>query len=160
MPERIDYWGIPHTWGSPDIFVYSILGLASLIMLIRFYFYARLWWGVGRSEKRWDRLDIRLGRLIKYAIIQIKVLWERYPGVMHIGLAWGFFAFFMGTALATVDSHFVKILRGDAFLLYKLVLDQGFVILPTLYWRTPNLHFPLTLHSLHLFDTFQQEHGQ
>ena len=110
MPERIDYWGIPHTWGSPDIFVYPIISLACLIMLIRFYYFARLWWRVGRSEKRWDRLDIRLGRLIKYAIIQIKVLWERYPGIMHIGLAWGFFAFFMGTALATIDSHFIKIL--------------------------------------------------
>jgi len=123
MPERIDYWGIPHTWGSPDIYVYSILGLASLIMLIRFYISARLWWQVGRPAKRWDRLDIRLGRLIKYAIIQIKILWERYPGIMHIGLAWGFFAFFMGTALATIDSHFIKILRGDIFLFFKLVLD-------------------------------------
>lgn len=123
MPERFDYWGIPHTWGSPDIFVYSILGLASLILLIRFYFYARIWWQVGRPAKRWDKLEIRLGRLIKYAIIQIKVLWERYPGVMHIGLAWGFFAFFIGTALATIDSHFFKFLQGDVYLFYKLVLD-------------------------------------
>ncbi len=123
MPERIDYWGIPDTWGSPNFFVYPIIGLACLIMVIRVYYFARLWWRVGRPEKRWNRLDIRLGRLIKYAIIQIKVLWELYPGVMHIGLAWGFIIFFMGTALATVDSHFVKILHGYGFLFYKLVLD-------------------------------------
>ncbi len=123
MPERTDYWGIPHTWGSPDIFVYSILGLAVLIMLIRFYLYARLWWRIGRPDKRWDKLGVRIGRLIKYVIFQIKVLWERYPGVMHLGLAWGFFIFFMGTALATIDSHFIKFLQGNTYLLYKLVLD-------------------------------------
>lgn len=123
MPERIDYWGIPHTWGSPDIILYSILGLAGLILLIRLYFYARIWWRMGSPAKRWDKPAIRFGRLIKYAIVQIKVLWERFPGVMHIGLAWGFFIFFLGTALATIDSHFYKFLQGDAYLFYKLVLD-------------------------------------
>lgn len=123
MPERIDYWGIPYTWGSPDIYVYSIMGLAVLIMLVRLYLYARLWWQIGRSEKRWDKLHIRLWLLIKYAIGQVKVLWERYPGIMHIGLAWGFFIFFMGTALATLDSHFFKFLTGNTYLLYKFILD-------------------------------------
>ena len=123
MPERIDYWGIPHTWGSPDIFVYSIMGLAVLIMLVRFYLYARLWWQIGRPEKRWDKFHLRIWRLIKYVIVQVRVLWERYPGIMHIGLAWGFFIFFMGTALATIDSHFIKFLRGNTYLLYKFVLD-------------------------------------
>ncbi len=123
MPERIDYWGIPYTWGSPNIFVYSIMGLAVLIMLARFYLYARIWWQVGRPEMRWDKLHIRTWRLIKYVIFQVKVLWERYPGIMHIGLAWGFFIFFMGTALATIDSHFIKFLSGNTYLLYKFVLD-------------------------------------
>ena len=93
MPERFDYWGIPDLWGSPDILVYSIMFLAAIILLIRFYRKASLWWRLGRPEARWDQLHIRLGRLIKYAIIQTKVLRERYPGIMHIGLAWGFFVF-------------------------------------------------------------------
>jgi Fe-S oxidoreductase len=42
---------------------------------------------------------------------------------MHIGLAWGFFVFFLGTALATIDSHFLKFLEGNTYLLYKFVLD-------------------------------------
>jgi Fe-S oxidoreductase len=42
---------------------------------------------------------------------------------MHVALAWGFFVFFMGTALATIDSHFFKFLRGNIYLLYKFVLD-------------------------------------
>jgi Fe-S oxidoreductase len=123
MPERIDFWGIPFNWGSPAIYVYFLMGIGSLILLVRFFQRARLWWRVGRPEVRWDQLHIRLWRLVKYAILQAKVLRQKYPGSMHLGLAWGFFIFFLGTALATIDSHFFKILQGNVYLVYKFVLD-------------------------------------
>ncbi len=123
MPQRIDFWGIPFTWGSPAIYVYFLMALGSIILLVRFFQRARLWWRVGRPEVRWDRIHIRLWRLIKYAIVQVKILRQKYPGIMHIGLAWGFFTFFLGTALATIDSHFLKILQGNVYLVYKFVLD-------------------------------------
>lgn len=123
MPERIDFWGIPHTWGSPAIFLYTIMGVAILILVVRFYRYVSTWWRVGRSVNLWDNLIKRIGRLVNYAIIQTKVLKQQYPGLMHIGLAWGFFVFFLGTALATIDSHFIKFLEGNTYLLYKFVLD-------------------------------------
>ncbi len=128
MPERVDFWGIPNTWGSPAIYVYSVMFLAAFVLLIRFYLRIRLWWRVGRPEIRWDRLPLRLGRLIKYAIVQTKVLRQRYPGIMHICIAWAFFMFLLGTALATIDSHFYKILIGYPFLLQKLVMDSFTVI--------------------------------
>jgi Fe-S oxidoreductase len=125
MPVRVDFWGIPHDLMiSPEVFVYSVMGLASLILLIRLYRYASLWWRVGRPEMRWDKLHVRLGRLVNYAIVQTRVLSQRYPGVMHVAIAWGFFVFFMGTALATVDSHFFRFLRGNIYLFYKFVLDM------------------------------------
>lgn len=122
MPERFDYWGIPLNW-RPDLIVYSVMALAAIILLIRFYQRASLWLQVGRYEMRWDKLHIRLGRLISYAILQIKILRQRYPGIMHVALAWSFFVFFLGTALATLDSHFIKFLVGNPYLLYKLILD-------------------------------------
>jgi len=123
MPERIDFWGIPHTWGPPELFVYGLMGLAAVVFLARFYLSARLWWQAGRPEKRWDKLHLRIWRLIQYAILQFKVLRQRFPGLMHVALAWGFFVFFLGTAFATIDSHFVKILTGNSYLIYKLSLD-------------------------------------
>jgi len=123
MPERVDFWGIPYTWGSPAIYVYTLMFLAAAIVLVRFYLRARLWWQVGRPEVRWDKLHIRLGRFIQYAIIQTKVLGQRYPGIMHVCIAWAFFVFLLGTALATIDTHFYKILVGYPFLLQKLVMD-------------------------------------
>lgn len=123
MPERIDFWGIPLDWGPPELYVYTLMGLSALVMLFRFYRHARLWWRIGRPEIRWDRPFIRVGRLITYAIVQTRVLRQRFPGIMHIGLAWGFFVFFLGTALATVHSHFFEFLWGNVYLIYKLVLD-------------------------------------
>ncbi len=122
MPERTDYWGIPLNW-RPDLIVYSLMFLAAIILLIRFYQQAKLWWRVGRGEMRWNKLHMRIQRLITYGIVQTRVLSQRYPGVMHIGLAWGFFVFFLGTALATIDSHFIKFLEGNPYLIYKFVLD-------------------------------------
>jgi len=123
MPERLDFWGIPQTWGPPQIYVYTLMGLATVFLLIRFYQRVSLWWRLGRAEMRWDQPFVRLSRLIRYAIVQTRVLSQRYPGVMHVALAWGFFVFFLGTALATIDSHFIKFLKGNPYLLYKFILD-------------------------------------
>jgi len=123
MPERTDFWGIPHAWGDPAIYVYTLMGLAVLVLLWRFYQRASPWWKVGRPDFRWDKPLLRLWKAIEYAIIQTKVLRQRYPGIMHLGLAWGFFVFFLGTTLATIDSHFFKFLEGNIYLIYKFVLD-------------------------------------
>jgi Fe-S oxidoreductase/nitrate reductase gamma subunit len=123
MPERINYWGIPTTWGSPSIYVYTLMAIGTIILLVRFFLRARIWWRVGRPEMRWDKLHIRVVRVIQYAILQLKLLRQKYPGLMHLGLAWGFFVFFLGTALATINSDFVKFLQGNIYLVYKFVLD-------------------------------------
>ncbi|HBY06769.1 MAG TPA: Fe-S oxidoreductase [Chloroflexi bacterium] len=128
MPERVNYWGIPHSWGPPELYVYTIMFLAAFVMLFRFYRPASLWWKVGRSQKRWDQLPARLGRLIQYAIVQTKVLKQRYPGVMHVAIAWAFFIFFLGTALATINDHFFEFLSGNVLLVYKFVLDAFTII--------------------------------
>jgi Fe-S oxidoreductase/nitrate reductase gamma subunit len=122
MPERTDYWGIPLNW-RPDLIVYSLMFLAAIILLIRFYQQGSLWWRVGRPDVRWNKIPQRIGRFISYAIVQTRILSQRYPGVMHIGIAWSFFVFFLGTALATIDSHFIKFLKGNPYLIYKFVLD-------------------------------------
>ena len=128
MPERVNYWGIPHDWGSPEIYVYFIMFLAGAIMLFRFYQRASLWWKVGRPEARWDKLHIRFGRLIQYAIAQTKVLNQRYPGVMHVTIAWAYFVFFLGTALATIHDHFYEFLFGNVLFVYKFTLDVFTII--------------------------------
>jgi Fe-S oxidoreductase len=121
MIERINFWGIPEYW---HYVAYVVPILAALIMLWRVYRHVRVWWTVGRkSERRWDRLHLRLWKLIKHGIAQLKVLRQTYPGVMHVAIAWSFFVFFLGTALATIDADIFKFLRGNIYLVFKFGLD-------------------------------------
>lgn len=128
MPEHVEYWGIPHQWGSPNILVYSVMFLAGAILIFRFFLRARLWWKVGRPEPRWNKLFTRLYNLIKYSIVQTRLLRQKYPGIMHVSLAWSFFVFFLGTALATINTHFFHFLKGSVFSFYKLTLDLFTVV--------------------------------
>ncbi|MDD5370906.1 MAG: heterodisulfide reductase-related iron-sulfur binding cluster [Anaerolineaceae bacterium] len=121
MPERIDFWGVPEPWGP--ILVYGLVTLSFLIMFVRFYRQASLWWRIGRPEKRWDQPFHRLGNVIKYSIAQVKILSQPYPGLMHLAIAGAYVIFFAGTALATINGHFYKFLIGTSYLWYKLVLD-------------------------------------
>ena len=123
MPEHVEYWGIPHQWGSPNILVYSVMFLAAAILIVRFFLKARIWWKVGRPEPRWNKIGQRIFNLVRYGIIQTRVLKQRYPGIMHVALAWSYFIFFLGTALATINTWFVKFLVGPVFSVYKLTLD-------------------------------------
>jgi Fe-S oxidoreductase/nitrate reductase gamma subunit len=125
MIERINFWEIPLFW---HYVAYIVLPLCAVVMLIRFYMRICLWWKVGRTERRWDHLLARLGRLIKYAIAQVKLLRQTYPGLMHVAIAWAFFVFFFGTALATIDADIFKFLRGPIYLAFKLMLDTFTVV--------------------------------
>jgi Fe-S oxidoreductase/nitrate reductase gamma subunit len=122
MIERINAWGIP---AGARLAAYVVPMLCAAVMLWRLAARVRLWWKVGRPERRFDRLGLRLGRVLKYAVAQVKVLRQPYPGLIHVAIAWGFFVFFLGTALATIDADIkqFKFLRGATYLGYKLVLD-------------------------------------
>jgi len=124
MIERINFWGLYGDWHSVGVIVtYAVLPLCALVMLARLFLRMRLWWRIGRPEPRWDRLGLRVQRVLKYALVQVKVWRQAYPGLMHFGLAWGFFVFFLGTALATIDADVIPFLRGALYLGYKLLLD-------------------------------------
>jgi Fe-S oxidoreductase/nitrate reductase gamma subunit len=125
LAQKPEFWGV-EPWGP--YFVYTLMAVASIIMLVRFFFQARLWWQVGRAERRWNKPLLRLWRTIRYAIFQTKVLGQLYPGIMHVAIAWSFFVFFLGTALGTINGHFFRFLVGTPYLLYKLALD-GFALL-------------------------------
>ncbi len=125
MIERINFWGIPEPWH----YVAYVLPLAAgLYMVVRVLLRMRTLWKVGRPARRLDRLPVRLWKLIQHAILQLKVLRQRYPGLMHVSIAWGFFVLFLGTALATIDADIYKFLRGDIYLAFKFGLDLFTVV--------------------------------
>ncbi|MEJ2560844.1 MAG: hypothetical protein P8186_32410 [Anaerolineae bacterium] len=99
VPFRDNFWNVPY-WAQ--IFLYFTMAIATLAMLLGIYWRIRIW-RHGQPAVRFDRLGKRFGRLVKYAVAQLKILDQRYPGLMHMGIFWGFVLLFTGTALATLD---------------------------------------------------------
>ena len=114
-PFRDNFWNVPY-WAQ--IFLYFAMAVAVLAMLLGIYGRIRVW-RKGQSALRLDRLGQRFSRLAKYAIGQIKILSQRYPGLMHLGIFWGFVLLFVGTVLATLDADIWMPLGGKLLIGFK-----------------------------------------
>jgi Fe-S oxidoreductase/nitrate reductase gamma subunit len=124
QPFRHNFWNVPY-WAQ--IFLYFTMALAILAILLGIIWRIQVW-RQGQPASRFDRPAQRFGRLIRYAIAQVKILNQCYPGLMHFAIFWAFLLLFMGTVLATLDADFyeplgLKLLRGDLYLVYKAILD-------------------------------------
>ncbi len=125
MPFRDTYWNIPH-WASWLLYIMQALALA--VLLGRLYVRASLWLK-GNGHLPVDRFWERLGRVWRYALVQARIARERYAGIMHLSMFLAFVVLFIGTLLATVDYDIwvlildAKLLQGDFYLAYELVLD-------------------------------------
>jgi Fe-S oxidoreductase/nitrate reductase gamma subunit len=86
-------------------------------------------WRAGGPEDRFDRLGERALGLLREGLFQSRILSQRYPGVMHATMFWGFLALLAGTAIATIDWEITRLLfdwrllKGPFYLGYELTLD-------------------------------------
>lgn len=53
--------------------------------------------GVGKEEVRHDNIGVRVGEVVKYAVLQNKMFKDPIPGIMHAGIFWGFITVSIGT---------------------------------------------------------------
>ena len=121
MPEKTDFFGIPWEWAH--VLIYVVVVGCFLVMLYRLYLQVRLWWTVGRPERRWDQPFKRLWRVVRFIFAQSKVMGQLYPGIMHVAIFWSFLVFFAGTAAAVINTRIYQFLVGSPYLYFKMVLD-------------------------------------
>jgi Fe-S oxidoreductase len=107
---------------------FVVIGIAVVFMAWGIFQRMRVW-RRGQPEGRLDRVGQRLGRVLKYAVAQVRILRQRYPATMHLAIFWAMVLLFIGTVLASLDTDVfelifnAKLLRGPGYLLYKFVLD-------------------------------------
>lgn len=124
-PCRYGWWNIPIPL---RIFFFAMMAFAVGIMIYFIVQRIKLW-RQGQPEVCLDHFWVRVGRTLKYAVAQVKVLRQRYPAAMHLGLFWGMVLLFIGTVLGSLDTDVfelifkAKLLKGDFYLLEKVVLD-------------------------------------
>ncbi len=124
-PCRYGWWNIPIPL---RIFFFAMMAFSVGIMIYFIVQRIKLW-RQGQPEVCLDHFWARVGRTLKYAVVQVKVLRQRYPAAMHLGLFWGMALLFLGTVLGSLDTDVfelifnAKLLKGDFYLLEKVLLD-------------------------------------
>lgn len=93
-------------------------------------------WRQGKSELRTDFPEKRIIAVIKYAFLQAKVLKEKYAGIMHGSIFFGFVVLFIVTMIIVVQEDFTGLffhyhfIHGDFYIIWSLFGDVfGVVVL-------------------------------
>jgi Fe-S oxidoreductase/nitrate reductase gamma subunit len=93
-------------------------------------------WRQGKPELRTDFPEKRILVLIKYAFLQAKVLREKFPGIMHGAIFFGFVVLFIVTMIIVVQEDFTGLffhyhfIHGDFYIIWSLFGDIfGVVVL-------------------------------
>jgi len=161
VPFRDTFWNVP---GWAQFLLYALSVVAIGVFALGTWQRVSVWLE-GKPENRFDRLPDRVRFLLRHGLFQARTLTQRYPGVMHALMFWGFCALFLGTVLATIDYDItlplgVKLLKGPFYLFYELSLDlfglffvvglglalyRRFVARPTRVDPTPGFAFALGL---------------
>lgn len=124
IPSRPTFWNVPV---SGQVLIY-VLGILSVLLCA---------WGIvkavkfirsGAAAQLKKDVPERMRRLWTEGFVQKRIV--RTPvGKAHFALFWGFIFLFFGTSLATIDWDITRllfgfrILQGDFYLFYKLILD-------------------------------------
>ena len=124
-PCRYGWWNIP----IPLRVVFFAMMAIAVGIMVYFIVQRIKLWRQGQPEIGFDRFWERVWRTLKYAVAQLRILRQRYPAAMHLGIFWGMVLLFIGTVLGSLDSDVfellfnAKLLKGDFYLLEKVVLD-------------------------------------
>ncbi|MDP8257094.1 MAG: heterodisulfide reductase-related iron-sulfur binding cluster [Candidatus Alcyoniella australis] len=117
MKERLAFWEIYQGYGWTRWFVYGLALVTMAIFAYGVWTKVKLWRAGTKSEKpRLDQMGARIVNLLKYALVQIKVFKEAYPGIMHACIFFGFVVLFIGTAATVLDEDLYRLITGSKFI--------------------------------------------
>jgi Fe-S oxidoreductase/nitrate reductase gamma subunit len=117
-----------HLPGWAQVVFYVVGGAASLTFVWGFWIKVRKY-RRGRRENRFDRLGRRVWSAFVTILANSTVRkGERFGGIAHTLILWGFLALFIGTCIVAFDHDFLrffglKLLQGWFYLGFSLVLD-------------------------------------
>lgn len=120
VPTREIYWNIHGHW-----IMYLLFLISFSIFSYGCYRHIRLW-RIGQPENRWDQLGNRFLSMVTHVFGQRRIVRESYPGLMHLGIFWGFVIAIIGTTVVALHADFnLPLFYGNFYLVLSLLLDLG-----------------------------------
>lgn len=122
MPQREILWNIPD-WLTVSLYAASAAGM----LWIAVWFVRRaLLWRLGSTADRPPQWTTGLGRLAAYLLTHRTIRRDRYAGLMHLLIFWGFVVLLIATTLVAVQHHFdIVFLTGTTYLVFSFAADLG-----------------------------------
>jgi Fe-S oxidoreductase/nitrate reductase gamma subunit len=121
-----------------EIIFYSLVAISTLVFAAGIFLKVRKYLR-GKPGMRLDHLPRRVGRAVRLVAQNATVAKrDRYAGVSHFLIMWGFITLFVGTVILALDYDIIRPInanwqfyRGDFYAVYKLILDTLGVALLT-----------------------------
>ncbi len=113
-----------------EVTFYVLAAISTLVFVLGVFLKVRKYWR-GKPDMRLDHLPRRLGRAIRLVAQNATVgKRDRYAGIGHFMIMWGFITLFLGTVILALDYDLIRPIHpdwqfyhGDFYYIYKLVLD-------------------------------------
>jgi len=102
----------------PLVYIFAAITVAVLAYSL-WQAYKRVTYGGQRIE--WGPAGLRIRNLVKYALLQWKVVRHRFPGTIHLLIFAGMLWLAIATMLRAFDEYFFRILTGETWMIYKLL---------------------------------------
>ncbi|MEP6708212.1 MAG: (Fe-S)-binding protein, partial [Pyrinomonadaceae bacterium] len=113
-PTRQIYWNISHIW-----VMYVLLLPTVAIAVYGVYQHFRSW-RRGAPAARFDHPAARINRVLKHAVAQRRTARNRYAGIFHGFISYGFVVLTIATTVVALDADFgTAIMRGNFYLYFQ-----------------------------------------
>lgn len=125
VATREVFWNIPAHW-----LIYPLMVIA--LGLFGYGFYRRIrYWRLGKPDnERFGNNGRRIKDALLYAMLQWRIIKEKYPGLIHVCIFTGFVFLFIGTVIVSFDYDVwglifrqSSFLKGNFYKIFSLVLD-------------------------------------
>lgn len=116
-----------------EMLLYLTLILSIIIFIYGLYRGFRRW-TLGKERLPTNNIRSRMVNLVKYGLLQRKVLFRLYEGSMHSMIYIGFIILFIGTLLRALEYDIfirlfgTRIIVSHSFLIYKFILNVGGIV--------------------------------
>ncbi len=113
-PTRQIYWNISHVW------VMYVLLLPTLAIAAYGVYRHFSGWRRGAAAARFDRPAARINLVLKHAVAQRRTAHNRYAGIFHQFISYGFVVLTIATTVVALDADFgTAIMRGNFYLYFQ-----------------------------------------
>jgi len=121
MQTRELLWNVPH-WA--DVAMYALAAVAFLLVATRLAGRIGMYQRGRSSSLGWGSIAARIGEVVRDGLLQMKLARDRFAGVMHLTLFWGFIALMIGTIILIPQIDFgMDYFSGNFYLIYSFVMD-------------------------------------